>query len=844
MVAQALDLLQAVPIELAERRLRHFVRQAWYIIEPFSVFKPNWHLDAIADHLEAVEAGQIRNLLVTMPPRMGKSLTISVFFPAWRWINRPGTRFLYASYSQDLATQHSVATRRVIESDWYQARWGDRFQLAGDANLKTRFENDQRGARFSTSVGGVVTGIGGDRVVCLPADEMVWTEAGSVSIGEIVDKRLQVRAVAYDATRDQCALSPIVGWHENPGDAIFQIGLSDGSSVHCTADHRVWTRNRGWVEAQDLGPFDVLPRPALADVVDRRLVDLEASRESAGTFRRGEDFADLDFSQLSPACHAIGGAADITRDIAPGLPTPDLLNGGWFDAESIGERCGSFKAVSDDSRLLLGKLGSWSSLMQRERSVSFGIVDVIGARAVDEVVETTTGAIAVDVADLVPRWTRSDERSGQGLVNEDLMRLPVLTGVESRVSLARRRFEDFFGNGQRFPVSQDSSTMTAHLPERRDAVESLESGDRSPLFVRFHRYASKTYCITIEGYHNFVGGDNIIVANCDDPHNVKEAESQAIREAALLWWDQAMSTRLNDPKTGARIIVMQRVHEADLAGHVLEQGGYVHLNLPMEYEPEAVHFTGFGKPDPRTDPGQLLAPDRVGPAEVADLKLRLGSRAYAGQFQQRPAPAEGGTFKREWWQRYRIPPRLVKVEQFMDSAFKTGVSNDYSVIATWGDDGQGNLYVLDVWRARVEYPDLMHAAHDQHAKHAHWAVSVPLVIEDQASGQSAIQTLRRPLPVNTGIILPALTVVDFSLPAGMSKEARAEAVSPEVEAKRVFLPEDAPWVADFIEEHAVFPAGAHDDQVDTTSMAIMRLHGGKRHGGGSGSWLPAAKRVA
>jgi predicted phage terminase large subunit-like protein len=476
MVAAAvLDLLDAIPIELAERKLRHFVRGAWHIIEPFSPFTASWHLDAIADHLEAVEQGHIRNLLVTMPPRMGKSLTISVFYPAWRWITAPGTRFLYASYSQDLATEHSLGTRRVIESPWYQARWGDRFQLAGDANLKTRFENDQRGARISTSVGGVVTGRGGDRIIV------------------------------------------------------------------------------------------------------------------------------------------------------------------------------------------------------------------------------------------------------------------------------------------------------------------------------------------------------------DDAHNVREAESDTIRAATLTWWDQAMSTRFNEPKTGARIVVMQRVHAQDLAGHVLEQGGYVHLNLPMEYEPETVHFTGFGTPDPRTEPGQLLAPERVGPVEIADLKVRLGSRAYAGQFQQRPAPAEGGTFKRSWWQRYTDPPTLVKIEQYLDSAFKTGVGNDYSVIATWGSDGAGNLYVLDVWRRRVEYPDLLQAAHREHAKHSGYGVPVPLVIEDKASGQSAIQSLARPLPVLAGRTLPRLPVVAFPIAAGESKEARAEGVSPLVEAGRVFLPAAADWVDAFIEEHALFPVGAHDDQVDTTSMAIKRL---------------------
>jgi hypothetical protein len=113
-VAQAVfDLIEAAPAELAERRLRHFVREAWGVIEPFTIFKANWHIDAICDHLEAVEAGQIRNLLVTMPPRMMKSLTISVFYPAWRWINRPGMRFLYASRTARTSPRCIASPRAV-----------------------------------------------------------------------------------------------------------------------------------------------------------------------------------------------------------------------------------------------------------------------------------------------------------------------------------------------------------------------------------------------------------------------------------------------------------------------------------------------------------------------------------------------------------------------------------------------------------------------------------------------------------------------------------------------------------------------------------------------------------
>jgi predicted phage terminase large subunit-like protein len=198
MVAQPLDRrygelldLDAIRTELAERHLRHFVKQAWHIVEPSTEYKHNWHIDALCDHLEATlpqvvgdartsGPGAIRDLLVTMPPRAMKSLIISVFFPAWVWIDHPEIRFLYASYAQMLATDHSQLTRMVIESDWYQARWGDRFQLADDDNLKTRFSNTARGQRIATSVGSAVTGFGGDYVICDDPHNVQQVESESV----------------------------------------------------------------------------------------------------------------------------------------------------------------------------------------------------------------------------------------------------------------------------------------------------------------------------------------------------------------------------------------------------------------------------------------------------------------------------------------------------------------------------------------------------------------------------------------------------------------------------------------------------------------------------------------
>jgi predicted phage terminase large subunit-like protein len=468
----------------ARRSLREFIRQAWMTVEPATPYIPGWHLDAICDHLEAVSRREIRNLLINMPPRHMKSLAVSVFWPCWEWTTWPERKWLFSSYAASLSIRDSLKCRRLVESPWYQARWGDRFQLTGDQNAKQRFENNKSGYRLATSVGGTATGEGGDRIVV------------------------------------------------------------------------------------------------------------------------------------------------------------------------------------------------------------------------------------------------------------------------------------------------------------------------------------------------------------DDPHNVNEAESTLVRRSVIDWWDQVMSTRLNDPKTGVKVIVMQRVHEADLAGHVLEQGGYEHLCLPAEYDGPTVS-TSIGWSDPRTETGQLLWPERFGPDEVTALKRSMGSYAAAGQLQQRPAPAEGGILKRHWWRYWKttgtyLPPVAVRLAdgqvqlipavdlpdsfddqmQSWDMAFKDLDSSDFVVGQLWGKVRADN-FLLDQMKDRFDFPKTLDAVRAMTRK---WPKSYTKLVEDKANGSAVIATLKHDIQ---GLI-PVQ-------PEG-GKEARASAVSPQIESGNVYLPHPsfAPWVNGFIDECASFPNAAHDDQVDSMSQALLR----------------------
>lgn len=443
--------------------LAGFIRDAWHVVEPATPYVHGWHLDAISEHLEAITRGDIHNLIINIPPRYMKSLSVCVFWPCWEWTQSPHVRWLFSSYSDRLATRDSLKCRRLIQSPWYQSQWGGAFKLTGDQNEKTRFENDKTGYRLATGVGGAATGEGGDRLVV------------------------------------------------------------------------------------------------------------------------------------------------------------------------------------------------------------------------------------------------------------------------------------------------------------------------------------------------------------DDPIKAKDADSDAVRTAANTWWDETMSTRGNDPKTVAKVIVMQRLHEEDLTGHVLARGAehYEHLCLPATYEPR-VYVSGIGWSDPRTEDGALLWPERFDATAVAQLMVNLGSYGAAGQLQQRPTPRGGGMIKRAWWKFYTVrPDRFDQVVDSWDMTFKDTASSDFVAGQKWGRIG-ADAYLLDRIHDRMDFPTTLQAVRNLAAMSP---IAAAKLVEDKANGAAVIASLRQQVA--------GLLAIE---PDG-GKQSRAAAVSPFIEAGNVYLPdpEIAPWIEAFIAECSAFPLGAYDDDVDAMTQALMRL---------------------
>lgn len=316
------------------------------------------------------------------------------------------------------------------------------------------------------------------------------------------------------------------------------------------------------------------------------------------------------------------------------------------------------------------------------------------------------------------------------------------------------------------------------------------------------------FSTSITGTATGKGGDELIF---DDPQNPETAISDTERATSTRNFDTTFRPRLNDPANGVIIVIMQRLHELDVSGHAMtkEPGEWTHIKLPAEAEYGERWEFPISRRVVERKPTDLLWPERLSRDVLKGLKASLGSWAYAGQYQQNPAPLEGGIIKRAWLKFYRELPAKGSLLQSWDCSFKDTKDSDFVVGQVW-QKSEGSFYLVDQVRDRMDFVQTKAAIRAMSAKHAK---ATAKLIEDKANGPAVIASLRTEI---SGII--AITPKD-------SKEARLHAVSPLFEAGNVYLPDPsiAPWVNDYIQELCTFPNAAHDDQVDSTSQALSRF---------------------
>ncbi len=326
-----------------------------------------------------------------------------------------------------------------------------------------------------------------------------------------------------------------------------------------------------------------------------------------------------------------------------------------------------------------------------------------------------------------------------------------------------------------------------------------------------------------------LGGDILIF---DDPLNPEQALSDAEREAVNLRFDSTFRSRINNPATGIKIVIMQRLHERDLTGHILarEPSRWERVSLPAIAEEQRTYNfpsrTAESAPRPKSSakreqselpsemavqPGELLWPERLSREFLDSQKIGMGSWAFAGQYQQNPAPLEGGIIRRNWVRFYRdMPDKFDLLVQSWDCTFTGGDHSDYVAGQVWGRVGS-NYYMLPYRMFdRLDFAPTKAAIKSCAAMFPH---ANYVLIEDKANGPAIISELQKEISA----------VIPISPEGG--KISRAQAMAPLWEAGNVHLPDpqvlEAPWMENYIHNLCTFPRAAHDDDVDSTSQALI-----------------------
>ena len=311
------------------------------------------------------------------------------------------------------------------------------------------------------------------------------------------------------------------------------------------------------------------------------------------------------------------------------------------------------------------------------------------------------------------------------------------------------------------------------------------------------------YSTSVGGTLTGRGGNLLII---DDPHKADDAYSDSKREGAINWFLNTAFSRLDNKVDDAIILIQQRFHENDLAGHLIEAGGWSHLSLPGIAEDDEVVPTGPGKIHQRLR-GEALHPERESLDLLETARAAMGPLPFAAQYQQRPTPIGGGIIKSRWFKTYaqKLHKRKGTVIQSWDTACKGGPQNDYTVCTTWlGLDSK--YYLVDVFRKRLDFPAVRQAVIEQGNKFpVDW-----VLIEGVGVGLALSQDIRR---------LTSFNVV--TVPVRDDKVTRAVAVSPLIETGEIFLPKEAPWLHDFTHEVDQFPNGKFDDQVDSMTQFLL-----------------------
>lgn len=738
----------------------------------------NWdwaYLMYLRSELERVTNGDTKRLMVMMPPRHGKSAMVTVRFPVWWMERQPGLRVIVAAYNQTLANKFSRMSRKLAQM---------RLGLREDRRAVEEWET-QTGCWYrAVGVGGGITGMGGN---CLPEGTLIITDSGDVPIEKL---NFSHRVLSYDHNSHRFEFKRIQGFSKRESTGLYRITTLSGRVVEATGEHPFWTA-RGYIQASDVATGDTLLCMVRKGICGIRVCDEQKHQKGF--------FGSLLFKAMfrkapcrekqTPLQNMRKSSREENKSILRKLPSS------LFRAEKTGISTHT-KEMSRLQFFVSRAVARWRKICEVLLEKMFGDCSFkthVGKRKPAVEARNDTATATTSFSKSIQKHEKKDFRERWTCLCH------VWFGRKTTRSSHRQLSDEQHFCQFNYPVSE--------MPYIGTLIDEYTCISEPVISVETLYRPSRVYDIQVEDNHNYFA-NGILVHNCiiiDDPiKSREEAQSLTYREKVWDWYTNDLYTRLEPG--GAMILVMTRWHEDDLAGRILssEEGeNWRVVKMPALAEDGDV----LGR-----QPGEALNSERYPVEELLKIKAVLGSWAFEAFYQQRPMPAEGGLFKREWFAKFveAVPTQVEGRVRYWDKA-ATADDGDYTVGVRMSRTADGLFYVEDVVRGRWS-PGERDKVIKQCAETDPPGTQIWLEQEPGSSGVDSVQALIRML---AGYSVHADRVTG-------SKVTRAEPLAAQCEAGNVVLVKGH-WNALFLDELLVFPNGQHDDQVDAASGAFSKL---------------------
>ena len=785
----------------------------WYLYHQEFVMK-DFHLLVIRK-IEDIAFGRAkkRNLLINIAPRFGKS-SIVKYACAWSYMLNPASNCIYTSYSDDLASDFSKEIREIVESEAFRRLTGLGFKKGktGADYWVTTGGGGFRAAPLAGGLTGYGFGVSGEEFggfgICFPYDEEIVTDKGKLKIGDIVENRISCMVLSRDLEQGVDEFKPIDDWKKNPGSDLYKVVLDTGGYVECTPDHRFWTVNRGYVEAGDLDPDDIL----LCSSDSLNLVDGESKffgyfrarvvfiedkvkilfRKTNSFFRGVIDFFSKSFERHTLFDRYDGCLADTIRPCDFG------------DRTCVG---------TDVNNIRGGEL----SMAKTDISLFSRIFHIVRFSSIGKIAKSIISWVSVKVSNLNSFGLLTNKCPHHSLMDIYCLYLRVYGSIKKGIFFIYSELKDFLRDCiYVIKFVFDDSFFTSNSSQITNTVETLKTRYCSPLFVYRIGHIDSSYCLTIRDNHNMYVGrsQEILAKNCDDPNKPSLVKSQTELQNTIDLYENAFKSRANNRAKSPILMIMQRVAVEDLAGYVLEN--------------ESEDWDLVKVPALNEETGESMWEEKLPAAELLKLK-KQNPFVYYSQYQQEPIVIGGSVIKTEWFRYYNTADNFTYQCSWFtaDTAQKKGEANDFTVFQHWAKTYDNRLHLIDMVRGKFDAPELREQIimfWEKWKKGINGCVPYGFYIEDKSSGIGAIQEIRKtyPLPI---IPITRARYKDGNMIVKQDKFSRVMTIVPYIANGWVYLPnsEKDDISSVLLAEAAAFRADLghkHDDQIDCLADAV------------------------